>query len=68
MNVELQDRIDSRSAAMALPAAQTVLRAHGVEVFDIEELATHGGSLRLYAQRRVDAREGCSDGLSQPML
>ena len=35
--------------------AQTVLRAHGLEVFDVEELATHGGSLRLYAQRRADA-------------
>jgi SAM-dependent methyltransferase len=32
-------------------SAQTVLRAHGLEVFDVEELATHGGSLRVYAQR-----------------
>ena len=32
--------------------AQTVLRAHGLEVFDVEELVTHGGSLRVYAQRR----------------
>jgi SAM-dependent methyltransferase len=31
--------------------AQTVLGAHGLEVFDLEELATHGGSLRVYAQR-----------------
>jgi hypothetical protein len=28
-----------------------VLRAHGLEVFDVEELPTHGGSLRVYAQR-----------------
>jgi SAM-dependent methyltransferase len=32
--------------------AQTVLRAHGLEVFDVEHLDTHGGSLRVYAQRR----------------
>jgi SAM-dependent methyltransferase len=32
--------------------AQTVLRAHGLEVFDVEQLDTHGGSLRVYAQRR----------------
>ena len=32
--------------------ARSVLAAHGLEVFDVEELATHGGSLRLYAQRR----------------
>jgi SAM-dependent methyltransferase len=32
--------------------ARKVLSAHGLEVFDIDELTTHGGSLRLYAQRR----------------
>jgi 2-polyprenyl-3-methyl-5-hydroxy-6-metoxy-1,4-benzoquinol methylase len=29
--------------------AEKVLGRHGLEVFDVEELATHGGSLRLYA-------------------
>jgi SAM-dependent methyltransferase len=28
--------------------AQRVFEAHGLEVFDIEELPTHGGSLRIY--------------------
>jgi SAM-dependent methyltransferase len=36
-------------------SARTVLRAHGLEVFDVEELPTHGGSLRVYAQRSEDA-------------
>ena len=36
--------------------AQTVLRAHGLEVFDVDELVTHGGSLRVYAQRLGAAR------------
>ena len=31
--------------------ARTVLAAHGLEVFDVDELATHGGSLRVYARR-----------------
>jgi SAM-dependent methyltransferase len=35
--------------------AGTVLRAHGLEVFDVEELTTHGGSLRVYAQREESA-------------
>ena len=30
--------------------ARSVLAAHGLEVFDVEELPTHGGSLRIYAQ------------------
>ena len=32
--------------------------SHGLEVFDVEELPSHGGSLRVYVQRRGDkARE-----------
>ena len=30
--------------------ARKVLAAHGLELFDVEELKSHGGSLRLYAQ------------------
>jgi SAM-dependent methyltransferase len=30
--------------------ARRALEAHGLEVFDVEELPTHGGSLRVYAQ------------------
>jgi SAM-dependent methyltransferase len=32
-------------------SAQRVLAGHGLEVFDVELLRSHGGSLRLYAQR-----------------
>src|SRR5215218_4863157 len=31
--------------------AQRVLAHHGLELFDVDELKSHGGSLRLYAQR-----------------
>jgi SAM-dependent methyltransferase len=34
--------------------ASKVLAAHSLEVFDVEELKSHGGSLRLYAQRREE--------------
>jgi SAM-dependent methyltransferase len=33
-------------------AVERVFAAHGLELFDVEELSTHGGSLRVYAQRR----------------
>jgi C-methyltransferase C-terminal domain len=36
--------------------AQRVLAAHGLQVFDVDELASHGGSLRLYAQRSSSGR------------
>jgi SAM-dependent methyltransferase len=31
-----------------------ILEAHGLKVFDVEELTTHGGSLRVYACRAED--------------
>jgi SAM-dependent methyltransferase len=35
-----------------------ILRAHRLEVFDVEELSTHGGSLRVYACRMDDGTHG----------
>jgi SAM-dependent methyltransferase len=45
----------------SLLAVQPVFARHGLSVFDVEELPTHGGSLRVYAapagaNRPVDAR------------
>ena len=37
---------------LSLCAVERVFAAHGLELFDVEELPTHGGSLRVYAQRR----------------
>src|SRR5262249_40195580 len=31
-----------------------IMQAHGLRVFDVEELSTHGGSLRVYACRTED--------------
>jgi len=36
-------------------AAEKILAAHGLTIFDVEELATHGGSLRIYAKHPEDA-------------
>jgi hypothetical protein len=40
----------------SLLTARKVLSAHGLEVFDVDELKSHGGSLRLYAQRQSSGR------------
>jgi len=37
---------------LSLTAVQRIFRANGLEVFRVEELPTHGGSLRVFAQRR----------------
>jgi hypothetical protein len=34
----------------SLLASERILAAHGLEVFDVEELASHGGSLRVFAR------------------
>lgn len=36
---------------LSLTAVKHVFEANGLSVFDVEELPTHGGSLRVYAQR-----------------
>ena len=36
---------------LSLTAVKTIFAANGLNVFDVEELSTHGGSLRVYAQR-----------------
>ncbi|WP_454849418.1 methyltransferase domain-containing protein [Rhizobium binxianense] len=36
---------------LSLLAVEKVFAAHGLKVFDVEELATHGGSLRVMAAR-----------------
>jgi SAM-dependent methyltransferase len=41
----------------SLRTAQAVLAAHGLAVFDVEEILTHGGSLRIYACRAEAASQ-----------
>lgn len=43
---------------LSLTAVQRIFAANGLTVFDVEELPTHGGSLRVYARR--------TDGTSRP--
>jgi SAM-dependent methyltransferase len=41
-----------------------IMEAHGLNVFDVEELNTHGGSLRVYACRMEDQRHGIEPSVS----
>ncbi len=36
---------------LSLTAVDRIFRANGLELFDVESIPTHGGSLRVYAQR-----------------
>jgi SAM-dependent methyltransferase len=46
---------------LSLTAAQRIFAANGLQVFDVEELPTHGGSLRVFAQRAAVARHAVSE-------
>lgn len=41
---------------LSLTTVQTLFRVHGLEIYDVEELLTHGGSLRIYAAHRAYAQ------------
>jgi len=41
----------------SLLAARKVFEAHGLELFDVDELKSHGGSLRYYVQRSGTGRQ-----------
>lgn len=36
---------------------EKVFAAHGITLFDVEELSTHGGSLRIYGRHKEDAEK-----------
>jgi SAM-dependent methyltransferase len=41
---------------LSLTAVERIFVANGLQVFDVEELPTHGGSLRVHAQRSAGPR------------
>ncbi len=42
---------------LSLTAVNRILESNGLRIFDVREIPTHGGSLRVYAQRANDGRE-----------
>jgi SAM-dependent methyltransferase len=48
----------------SLSTCMRILAAHGLEVFDVEELWTHGGSLRVFA-RQVGGSAASSDRVAE---
>lgn len=49
---------------LSLTAVARIFAANGLTVFDVEELPTHGGSLRVYAQRSDSGAQPVSDRVS----
>lgn len=49
---------------LSLLTVEKILAAHGLKVFDVEELPTHGGSLRVFACHADSGRFEVQDGLT----
>ncbi len=45
----------------SLSTVREILEAHGLDLFDVEELSTHGGSLRIYAGHSEDESKTLTD-------
>lgn len=40
---------------------EQIFRSHGLVLFDVEELPTHGGSIRIFARHQEDSTRGISE-------
>ena len=49
---------------LSLTAVRTILAHNGLTVFDVEALGTHGGSLRVYAQRSDSGHHALTDAVA----
>ena len=45
---------------LSLTSVNTIFKANGLSVFDVEEIATHGGSLRVFAQKTSTGKHALS--------
>lgn len=50
---------------LSLTAVQRIFSANGLNVFDVEELPTHGGSLRVFAQRADTGHRAAHERVQQ---
>jgi hypothetical protein len=50
---------------LSFTTVKKIFEAHGLEMFDVEELSTHGGSLRIYAKHKDDSSKTVSDRVAQ---
>ncbi len=49
---------------LSFTTVNTVFQTHGLSMFDVEEIPTHGGSLRIYAKHKGDDSKPISKSVS----
>ena len=53
---------------LSLTAVQRIFAANGLQVFDVQELPTHGGSLRVFAQRVDTGSQSVTPAVQQVLV
>jgi 2-polyprenyl-3-methyl-5-hydroxy-6-metoxy-1,4-benzoquinol methylase len=48
---------------LSLYTVQQIFKSKGLEIFDVEEINTHGGSLRIYAKHDVDTSRNITENV-----
>jgi 2-polyprenyl-3-methyl-5-hydroxy-6-metoxy-1,4-benzoquinol methylase len=49
---------------LSLIAVKQIFEKQGLEIFDVEEVPTHGGSLRIYAKHKADVSKEITNNVS----
>lgn len=69
LNLVRQNQFDTiyheHYSYLSLAAVARIFAINGLSVFDVEELPTHGGSLRVYAQRSDTGKQASTDRLAK---
>ena len=67
LNLVLNNQFDTiyheHYSYISLIAIESVFKMNGLVVFDVEELATHGGSLRLFVQKSTTGEQALNDSV-----
>jgi len=50
---------------LSLTAVNQIFSQNGLQVFDVQEITTHGGSLRVFAQRKDQGQHQVSEAVSE---
>src|SRR5690606_28478834 len=53
---------------LSLTSVETIFGRNGLAIYDVEELYTHGGSLRVYAQRSDTGRRSTTRRVEEILL
>jgi hypothetical protein len=65
MNVEFDTIYHEHFSYLSLYTLKLILEHHGFEIFDVEEIATHGGSLRVFIKHKNNENKKTTENVKK---